>query len=85
MSKIAIFNLEGKSTKTKEVADFAVKENPALLAQAVNTALANRRNPIANTKNRGEVSGGGRDSRGRIGFVCVLSAERAVARVGGSW
>ena len=34
---------------------------------------------------RGEISGGGGDSRGRIGGVCVLNAERAVARVGGSW
>lgn len=60
MSKIAVFNLEGKEVANKEVASFEVKENPVLFAQAVATALANRRNPIANTKTRGEVSGGGK-------------------------
>lgn len=60
MSKISILNLEGKEVANKEIASFTVKENPVLFAQAVNTAMANRRNSIANTKNRGDVSGGGK-------------------------
>lgn len=60
MGKIAVYNLEGKEVASKEIDSFEVKENPVLFAQVVTTALANRRNPIANTKTRGEVSGGGR-------------------------
>lgn len=39
---------------------FGVKLNPNLLGQAARRQLANRRVAIAHTKNRGEVSGGGR-------------------------
>ena len=39
---------------------FGIQPNSNLLAQAVQRQLASRREPIAHTKNRGEVSGGGR-------------------------
>ena len=39
---------------------FGVSLNPTLLSQAIKRQLANRRRAIANTKTRGEVSGGGR-------------------------
>lgn len=39
---------------------FEVKENPQLISQARLRLLANRRGPIASTKTRGEVRGGGR-------------------------
>jgi len=38
----------------------AIKMNPQLVSQAVLRELGNRRRPIAHTKDRGEVSGGGR-------------------------
>lgn len=39
---------------------FDIAPNPKLLAQAVQKQLANRRSPIAHTKDRSEVAGGGR-------------------------
>ncbi len=51
-----------KSGQTIEIEDkiFKVAENPKLLAQVVQGQLANRRRAIAHTKDRSEVSGGGR-------------------------
>lgn len=60
MSKIAIFNLEGKQVATQDLPGFDVSDNAVLLAQAANTLRANRRQTLAHSKNRGEVSGGGR-------------------------
>jgi large subunit ribosomal protein L4 len=39
---------------------FDTKTSPSLTAQAIRVQLANQRHAIANTKTRGEVSGGGR-------------------------
>jgi len=62
MSKLNIYNQEGKVVKEVQLAStvFATEEKTALLAQAVKVQMANSRNPIAHTKTRGEVSGGGR-------------------------
>ncbi len=62
MSKISIYNLEGKAVSQKNLsADiFSVSANPAVIYQAVSYQLANRRASIAHTKTRAEVSGGGR-------------------------
>lgn len=61
MNKIKIYNLAGteeSELKLDEV--FAASENDNLISQAVRIQMANARNAIAHTKNRGEVSGGGR-------------------------
>lgn len=60
MNKIAVYNLEGESISETDAVILVEKENPVLMTQVVVTALANRRRAIANTKNRGEVSGGGK-------------------------
>lgn len=60
MSKIAVYNLVGEQVATEDLPGFEVSENPVLFAQVANTLRANRRQVLANTKNRGEVSGGGR-------------------------
>ena len=39
---------------------FEVKINPDLVYQVVTSQLSNQRQSIAHTKNRGEVSGGGK-------------------------
>lgn len=59
--KVKIFS-ETKTQESIEVAPAVLKVtlNPNLLTQAVQRQLANRRRPIAHTKNRDEVSGGGR-------------------------
>lgn len=62
MSKTQILNLKGEAVKdvTLDESIFARKENAKLVAEAVRIELANKRQSIAHTKNRGEVSGGGR-------------------------
>jgi len=62
MTKIKVLDTTGKVGKTIEVSSdiFDVKANPQLLSQAIKAARANRRQAIAHTKNRGEVSGGGK-------------------------
>jgi len=58
---VEYFDNKGKEIKSKiELRDdvFGAKVNKVLLAQAVRTYLANNRQSNANTKNRGEVSGG---------------------------
>lgn len=60
MSKLLVYNMSGEKVGEKNLTDFDVKQNANLYAQAVLRQLANRRSPIASTKNRGEVSGGGR-------------------------
>lgn len=60
---VEYFDNKGKEIKSKiELRDdvFGAKVNKVLLAQAVRTYLANNRQSNANTKNRGEVSGGGK-------------------------
>lgn len=60
--KIAVYNQNGEEAGTtllpKEV--FGVKVNKDLLHQVVVSQSSNRRQVIANTKGRGEVSGGGK-------------------------
>ncbi|MDD5145803.1 MAG: 50S ribosomal protein L4 [Candidatus Pacebacteria bacterium] len=60
--KTAVYNLEGKESGEallpKEL--FEVKMNPDLAHQVVMISIGNKREVIADTKNRGEVSGGGK-------------------------
>ena len=60
--KVSVYNQEGKEVGKvllpKEI--FEVKVNPDLVHQVVVCQMANRRQPIAHTKDRGEVRGGGR-------------------------
>lgn len=59
--KVKVFDMEGKAvTETIGSAMFDVAMNTDLVAQGLRVQMANRRNPIAHTKTRGEVSGGGR-------------------------
>jgi len=62
MSKIKIYNLKGEETSemTLEASVFETEAHAKLIAQAVRTQNANKRQAIAHTKTRGEVSGGGR-------------------------
>lgn len=61
--KVSTYSQEGKKLQTKlELKDeiFGAKPNADLVAQYVRVYLANQRLGTAKTKNRGEVSGGGR-------------------------
>lgn len=62
MAKVNVYNQEGKVTGDIELNPkfFEVKVNPALVHEVVVAQLANARHPIANTKTRGEVRGGGK-------------------------
>lgn len=62
MSKAPIYNSEGAHTGDVELnaAHFGVKLNPGLVHEAVVAQTANARRPIAHTKMRGEVRGGGK-------------------------
>lgn len=76
--KIAVYNQQGKEISQtllpKEI--FDVKMNSDLLHQVVVSQMANRRQVIAHTKDRGEVRGGGRKpwrqkgtGRARVGSI----------------
>ncbi|HLB95446.1 MAG TPA: 50S ribosomal protein L4 [Patescibacteria group bacterium] len=62
--KIEITKISAKKnvSSTLDVSDnlLSIKSNPKLISQATQRQLANRRRPLAHTKDRGEVSGGGR-------------------------
>ena len=60
--KADIFNQQNNKVDEIELPDkiFAVKWNPNLVHQALMIQLANRREPIAHAKGRGEVRGGGK-------------------------
>lgn len=62
MNKVNILNLDGSQGKEISLDEsiFAVKVNAKLTSEAVRIERANKRQSIANTKTRGEVSGGGR-------------------------
>lgn len=62
MLKTDILNLKGETVKdiALDASIFARAENAKLVSEAVRIELANKRQSIAHTKNRGEVSGGGR-------------------------
>jgi len=58
-----IYNLAGEELRQEDIDTSAVdqvKGSAALVHQMVVAALANRRSPIAHTKTRGEVRGGGK-------------------------
>lgn len=60
--KIKVYNLAGKETGEMELSDavFGVKVKPELVHQVFVQQTNNQREPWADTKNRGEVSGGGK-------------------------
>ncbi|MEN9390650.1 MAG: hypothetical protein RLZZ283_750 [Candidatus Parcubacteria bacterium] len=60
--KATIFNTKGKDVGEFNLPEavFGVSKNSALVHQIVTAMEANARTPVANTKNRAEVSGGGR-------------------------
>ncbi len=60
--KVKVYSNQGvKKTPVEVALELGnADQNEALIAQAMRVYLANRRRPIAHTKNRGEVSGGGR-------------------------
>ncbi|MCL9971963.1 MAG: 50S ribosomal protein L4 [Candidatus Pacebacteria bacterium] len=60
--KASIYNNKGKETGSMElpVGVFGAKRNSALVHQVVTAMAANARTPVAHTKGRGEVRGGGK-------------------------
>lgn len=62
MAKINIYNQKADAAGTLEVSDkvFGLKVNEALVHQAVVAQTANERKTLAHTKDRSEVSGGGK-------------------------
>jgi large subunit ribosomal protein L4 len=60
--KVDVYNFEGAKVGTTELPErlFGVAWKPQLVAQVVAAQLANRREPWAHAKGRGEVRGGGR-------------------------
>ncbi|MDP2709250.1 MAG: 50S ribosomal protein L4 [bacterium] len=60
--KLKIYNQKAEEVGEMELSEkvFGVKVNEALVHQAVVTQMANERKPIAHTKDRSEVRGGGR-------------------------
>lgn len=57
---IKLYNLDGNETGDMKAPAFSsVKWNPSLTHQVFKAIAANMRQPIAHTKNRGEVRGGG--------------------------
>jgi len=62
MSSIKVYNQEGKEVSELKLdeAIFVLPWNADLVHQAVRVALANQRQILASTKDRSEVSGGGR-------------------------
>ncbi|MEK7543178.1 MAG: 50S ribosomal protein L4 [Patescibacteria group bacterium] len=57
-----IYNKENQKIGAIELPGsvFSIKWNPDLVKQAITAQLANRRQPLAHAKGRGEVSGGGK-------------------------
>jgi len=62
MVKIAVYNLEGEKTKDLELSDdvFGIKLKEEVVHQVYEALRANIRQPWAHSKDRGDVSGGGR-------------------------
>jgi len=60
--KMKVYNTGGEIVEEMELPSeiFDVKFNPDLVYQVVVSQMANKRNPIAHTKDRSEVSGSGR-------------------------
>jgi large subunit ribosomal protein L4 len=57
-----IYNVQGKKSGTLQLPEhvFGVAWNDSLMHQVVTTMQANARTPVAHTKDRGDVSGGGK-------------------------
>lgn len=62
MLKVSVYNLEGAEVETMSLREdiFGVKINQDILHQVIVSLSNNQRNYTAHTKNKGEVSGGGR-------------------------
>lgn len=62
MPKVSVYNVQGKVAGDMELnaAHFGVVVKPSLIHEAVIAQEANARHPIAHTKTRGEVRGGGK-------------------------
>jgi len=62
MSKVTVYNLEGKAVEEIELNPefFDIAMNEELVTQVLRVQRANAREAIAHTKTRGEVSGGGK-------------------------
>lgn len=62
MTKVQVYNQEGKTLSEMEVSEkvFHVEPKSSVIHQVYNAILANARIPWADTKGRGEVSGGGK-------------------------
>ncbi len=62
MIKAAVYNLEGKEIEKMELSSevFGVTPKVDVLHQVVTGYLSNKRQPLAHTKTKGEVRGGGR-------------------------
>jgi large subunit ribosomal protein L4 len=60
--KTDIYNIQGKQAGTIELPEsiFGLKWNDSLMHQVVTVMQANARTPVAHTKNRGDVRGGGK-------------------------
>ena len=60
--KTAVYNLKGKKVSEIDLSDavFSRSWNPDLVHQALLAQMGNRRRPLAHTKDRSEVSGGGK-------------------------
>lgn len=78
MTKVPVYNLQGKEVEQIELnpAIFDVAPNTNLVAQVVRVQEANAREPIAHTKTRTNVRGGGRKpwkqkgtGRARVGSI----------------
>ena len=59
---VPLYNTDGKPVGTQELSPkvFGVPVRPAVLYEAVRAQRANARHPVAHTKTRGEVRGGGK-------------------------
>ncbi|MBI1961185.1 MAG: 50S ribosomal protein L4 [Parcubacteria group bacterium] len=62
MSLVATYNLDGAESGSMELSDavFSETAHASLMYQAVRVARINERQPVAHTKDRSEVRGGGR-------------------------
>lgn len=60
--KVTVYNQEGKESGEMQLPEeiFGFKKNPDLIHQVFTSMISNRRRSIAHTKDRGEVSGGGK-------------------------
>src|SRR3990167_1999081 len=57
-----VYNIEGKKAGTITLPDsiFGVRWNADLVKQVADSLMSTKRKPVAHTKNRGEVRGGGK-------------------------